>query len=205
MKRVLFFAVPVIMLSVVLLAWKKTPAPAPTAEGIHWITSIDELQAKMRANPKKVYWDIYTDWCGWCKKMDATTFQNPDLIKYMNNNFYAVRFNAETQEVIHFQGKDYSFNPQFKANTLAVELMKGGQMSYPTAIFMMENFQNPNPIPGYRTVPELETMLTYFGDNAFKHKAWDAYQKEYKPMWDHGAAQDMTAPPHASPESPMGH
>ena len=195
MKRVLLFAVPVVMLSVALLAWKKTPPPpsAPTEE-IHWITSFDELQAKMQANPKKVYVDIYTDWCGWCKKMDASTFQNPALIKYMNNNFYAVRFNAETQQVIHFQGKEYTFNPQFKMNTLAAELMKGTP-SFPTAIFMMENFQNPNPIPGYRTVPELETMLTYFGDNAFRHQSWDAYQKTYKPSWDHGAAPDMTPPP----------
>ena len=181
------------MISTVLLAWKKTP-PAPVApkEEIHWITSIDELQAKMQANPKKVYIDMYTDWCGWCKKMDATTFQNPDLIKYINNNFYAVRFNAESKDVIHFQGKEYSFNPQFKANTLAVELMKGS-MSYPTAVIMMENFANPQAIPGYMTVPQLETILSYLGDNMYKHQAWDAYQKEYKPKWEHGTP-DMTPP-----------
>ena len=147
----------------------------------------------MQASPRKVYIDMYTDWCGWCKKMDATTFQNPDLIKYMNNNFYAVRFNAESKDVIHFQGKEYTFNPQFKANTLAVELMKGN-LSYPTAIIMMENFANPQAVPGYMTVPQLETILSYLGDGMYKHKAWDAYQKEYKPRWDRGAAVDMTPP-----------
>ena len=137
--------------------------------------------------------DVYTDWCGWCKKMEATTFQNPDLIKYMNNNFYAVRLNAERKDTIHFQGKDYFFNPQFKANTFAVELMKG-QMSYPTSIIMMENFQNPMPVPGYMDVNQLETILSYIGDNAYKHQAWDAYQKSYVPRWNHGAAPDMTPP-----------
>ncbi len=168
---------------------------------IHWITSIDELQAKMQQSPKKVYIDMYTDWCGWCKKMDATTFQNPDLVKYMNNNFYAVRFNAETKDVIHFQGKDYKFDSAHRANMFAVEMMKG-QLTYPTAIFLMENFQNPNPIPGYRSVSELEVMITYFGDNAFRHKSWDAYQKEYQPRWEHGTPAEVTAPPHVSPESP---
>ena len=203
MKRVLLFAIPAVMLTVALLAWKKTPPPAAPAEGIHWITSIDELQAKMQANPKKVYMDVYTDWCGWCKKMDATTFQNPDLIRYMNNNFYAVRFNAETKDVIHFKGKEYTFNPQFKANTFAVELMKG-QMSFPTAIIMMENFQDGGTqvIPGYMEVKQIEPLLTYFGDNVNKHQPWDAYLNSYKPKWDHGVPQDMTAPPHVSPESP---
>ncbi len=194
MKRVLLFVLGIFIMSPIM-AKKKTPTPAapkPAAE-IHWITSIDELQAKMQQNPKKVYMDVYTDWCGWCKKMEATTFQNPDLIKYMNNNFYAVRLNAERKDTIHFQGKDYYFNPQFKANTFAVELMKGS-MSYPTSILMMENFQNPMPVPGYMDVNQLETILSYIGDNAYKHQAWDAYQKTYVPRWNHGATNDMTPP-----------
>lgn len=200
MKRFLLFALGIFIMSPII-AKKKTPAaPKPAAE-IHWITSIDELQAKMQQNPKKVYMDVYTDWCGWCKKMDATTFQNPDLIKYMNNNFYAVRLNAERKDTIHFQGKDYFFNPQFRANTFAVEFMKG-QMSYPTAIIMMENFQNPMPVAGYLDVNQLETILSYIGDNAYKHQSWDAYQKTYVPRWNHGANTEVTAPPHVSPESP---
>lgn len=109
MKRVLISAIALLLISPAFIAWKKNPSPAPEANEIHWITSIDELQAKMAQNPKKVYFDIYTGWCGWCKKMDATTFQNPALIKYMNANYYAVKLDAERQDVIHFQGKEYRF------------------------------------------------------------------------------------------------
>ena len=49
---------------------------------------------------------------------------------------------------------------------------------------------------------QIEPLLTYLGDNMYKHQPWDAYQKSYKTTWDHGAPQDMTAPPHVSPESP---
>src|ERR1035441_704797 len=99
MKKILIFAFALLIVSPVFIAWKKTPLPSPEANEIHWITSIDELQAKMQQNPKKVYIDMYTGWCGWCKKMDATTFSNPALIKYMNNNFYAVKLDAERQDV----------------------------------------------------------------------------------------------------------
>ena len=195
MKRVLLFVTGLALMAPVIMALRKTPPPPPPPEeGIHWIRSIDELQAKMQKEPKKVYIDFYTGWCGWCKKLDATTFMNPALIKYMNQNFYAVKFDAETQDVIHYQGKEYRFEPQYKANTFAVEMMKG-QMSYPTAVIMMENFQEPHqPIPGYMTVGQIEPVLTYFGDNAYRHQPWDAYQKTYKASWDHGVAPDMTPP-----------
>jgi thioredoxin-related protein len=197
MKRVLFFAVAMLVISPVLMAKKKMPPAKETGE-IHWITSIDELQAKMAKEPKKVYVDIYTGWCGWCKKMDASTFQNPDVIKYINLNFYAVRLDAERQDEIHFMGKEYHFDPQYKANTFAVELMLGankqGQMSYPTSVFMLENFQSPTPVPGYHDIKEMEVLLTFFGDNAYKHQQWPDYQKTYKASWDHGVAPDMTPP-----------
>ncbi len=193
MKRILLSAIAVIFISPAFIAWKKSPAPDPAANEIHWITSIDELQAKMQQNPKKVYFDIYTGWCGWCKKMDQTTFSNPALIKYMNTNFYAVKLDAERQDVIHFQGKEYHFEAQYKANTFAVELMKGS-MSYPTAVIMMENFQNPQVQAGYMDVNQLETILTYFGDNAYRHQNGADYQKTYKPRWATGQAADMSAP-----------
>ena len=196
MKRVLLFAVAMLAISPVMMAKKKV-APEPpkeTTNEIHWITSIDELQQKMKENPKKVIIDMYTGWCGWCKKMDAATYTNPALIKYVNNNFYAVKLDAERQDTIHFQGKDYYFAPQYKANGLAIELLHG-QMSYPTTVFMLENFQSPTPIPGYRDVKEMELFLTYFGDNAYRHQKFEDYSKSHSCAWDNGAKPDMTPPP----------
>jgi thioredoxin-related protein len=69
-----------------------------------------------------------------------------------------------------------------------------GSMSYPTAVIMMENFQNPQVQAGYMDVNQLETILTYFGDNAFKHQSGTDYQKTYKPRWANGQVADMTPP-----------
>ena len=172
----------------------KTEVAAPKeADGIHWLT-LTEVQQKMKERPKKVFIDFYTGWCGWCKRMEATTFTNPALIKYMNNNFYALRFDAESKESFQFMGKEYHFEPQYKANTFAVELLKG-QMGYPTSVFMMENFQNPTPIPGYHPVKEMEMFLLYYGDNVCMHQGMGEYQKTFVSAWDKGNTPDASQQP----------
>ena len=59
--------------------------------------------------------DVYTDWCGWCKRMDATTFENPAIAKYMSENFYCVKFNAESQKEVTFKGQKYGTEGRYSA------------------------------------------------------------------------------------------
>lgn len=200
MRKLLFVALLTLATGSAILAKdpgaKGTTAPA---EEIHWLTSVEELQMKMAQQPKKVIVDMYTGWCGWCKKMDADTYTNPSVVKYINNNYYALKLDAERKDTINFQGKQYFFAPQYRANGFALELLKdylakGGQLMYPQTVIMMENFQNPNPIAGYLSVEQLEPVLTYFGDNAFRRQSWDQYSKTYKPRWG-GSAAASTPPP----------
>lgn len=190
MKRVLMLLLVFITCGATLVMAddKKKKTSAKTAEAaiddsteVHWVT-LDELQVRMKKEPRKVFMDVYTDWCGWCKKMEATTFKNKDLVRYMNHNFYAVRLNAEQRDSIRFVGKTYGFVPDYKANMFAVELLRG-QMSYPTSIIMEENYQNPQPIPGYQTVNTMEMILKFFAENAYKSKSWDDFQKDFKSSW----------------------
>lgn len=194
MKRLLLLAMAVLAISPAMMA-KKEPKVAPQpAEEIHWITSVDELQMKMQQAPRKVIVDMYTGWCGWCKKMDASTYTNSSLVKYINNNFYALKFDAERRDTIRFQGKEYYFAPQYKANGFAIELMKG-QMVYPTTILMMENFQQPQTIGNYMDVKQLEAALTYFGDNMYRRRTWADYSANYVSRWDNGTTPTTQTPP----------
>jgi thioredoxin-related protein len=176
MKRIMLVALAIIAFSPLMPV-----AAQDDSTEIHWI-SIDEVQAKMREQPRKVYMDMYTDWCGWCKKMEATTFQNPNVIKYMNQKYYCVKFNAERKDTIRFMGKYYYFDPNVKANNLASELMHG-QMSYPTSILMEERFQNASPVPGYQDVKTMEMILKYFGENIYKTQKWEDYSKDFIQYW----------------------
>lgn len=63
--------------------------PSPHHGPITWM-SFEEAVAKSQKEPRKMFIDVYTDWCGWCKRMDATTFQDSIVAKYMGEKFYAV-------------------------------------------------------------------------------------------------------------------
>ena len=139
---------------------------------IKWYT-IEEVQELNTDNPKKVFIDVYTDWCGWCKKMDATTFQDPKIVKILNEDFYAVKLDGEGQEIINFKNKDYKFIPQGRKgyHELAATLMNG-KLSYPTTVYLDEKLNMLQPIPGYMKVEDLEPILIYLGQDYYKNVSW---------------------------------
>src|SRR5215510_7762864 len=75
------------------------------SDEIKWMSFQDAVE-KNKTEPKKMFIDVYTGWCGWCKRMDATTFKDPTVVNYMNKYFRAVKLDAETKDTIHFQGHD---------------------------------------------------------------------------------------------------
>ncbi|MBS1588574.1 MAG: DUF255 domain-containing protein [Bacteroidetes bacterium] len=168
----------------------KTTQTTDDSTAIHWLT-IDEVQVAMNKQAKKVYMDVYTDWCGWCKVMEKKTFSNKDVIKYMNKNFYAVKFNAERQDTVMFMGKMFPFSPSQRANQLAVDLMNG-RMSYPTSVILEENFQNPVSIPGYLDVVMMEKVLKYLGENIYKTVQFPEYEKGFVPTWSNSNTETPT-------------
>lgn len=105
--------------------------------------------------PKKIFVDVYTDWCGWCKRMDATTFTDEAVIDYVNEHFYAVKLNAESKENISLKGM----------NTNGIELARSFRVSaYPTIVFIDETFQRVTPVPGYRKAEEFRDILKQFNE-----------------------------------------
>ena len=64
---------------------------------IKWLT-LEEAYKLNQKNPKKIFVDVYTNWCGWCKRMDRDTFQDAKVAEFVNENFYAVKLNAESQD-----------------------------------------------------------------------------------------------------------
>ncbi len=164
---------------------KKDPVPQKTETAeeekpkIKWLT-IEEAAEKMKTEKRKIFVDVYTDWCGWCKRMDAESFADKRVAKYINQNFYAVKFDAEYRKDIVFNGKTYKFKEVGSRgyHELASEWLNG-RLSYPTTVYLDEEQSTIQSLPGYLDAEKLEMILTYFGSNSHKKTPWETYEKNF--------------------------
>ncbi len=182
---------------------QSAPAPQPqVVEKIQWHTFQEAVELSKK-DKKKIFIDVFTDWCGWCKVMDRNTFPNPVISKYMNKHFYAVKLNAEMKDSILFNNHLFvNSAPNTKGSThqLASSLLNN-QMSYPTTVYLDENFSMLTQVPGYRKPEELEPILKFFGEDAFKTVKWEDYSKTFKGE----VVPAPPAPPAGLPGMPMTH
>lgn len=153
-----------------------------SAQEVNWLSWNEATAlAATDKNPKKIFVDVYTDWCGWCKKMDKDTFQNAEVAAYMSNNFYMVKLDGEGKEPIDFKGKTYKYVPSGKRgyHEFAAALMQG-RLSYPTVVFMDAQFNMLSPVPGYQKPDPFLNIARYFGDNIYLEKDWKTYSGNVK-------------------------
>ena len=174
MREVLYFG-PMKKLALIVVVLFTTLALAQ--EKIQWMSIEDAYELTLtEENPKKIFIDVYTDWCGWCKRMDKATFQNEEVATYMNEHYYNVKFDAEQKESVEILGNTFKFVPQGNRgyHELAAALLNG-KMSYPTVVFLNRKFEMLSPVPGYQESLAFMNIAKYFGDNIYLETSWQDY------------------------------
>lgn len=161
MKRNIVFGL-LLVTSITLLGFSiySTSAKEPIkTDAIDWIT-FEEAIAKQKNNPRKIFIDFYTDWCGWCKVMDSKTFNQPEVIEHINTNYYAVKFDAEQKEKIVFNGKSYAYVKAGRrgVHELAYKYLKP-RLSYPAYVVLDENQQPLKRLSGFMPPAKLLNQL----------------------------------------------
>ncbi|MEL6810439.1 MAG: thioredoxin family protein [Bacteroidota bacterium] len=158
-----------------------------TAQKINWMT-MDEALAAQEKTPKKIFMDVYTVWCGPCKMMDRDTFSDKNVIEFINENYYAVKFNAEGPEEITYQGFTYT-NPNYqpaRKGRNAVHFFADALklQGYPSIVFFEEDGKLIQALVGYRNPKEIEIYLKMIANDDYKElttvEAWESYQENFK-------------------------
>ncbi|MCD6660538.1 MAG: DUF255 domain-containing protein [Lentimicrobium sp.] len=165
------------------LKGQTTAATSKKTDGIRWM-SFEEAIALNKKKPKMIFIDFYTDWCGWCKKMDAETFADKEIISYINKKYYAVKFNAEQTEPVIFKDQEFvNPNPGKARSThkLTLALLKNEKL-YPSYVILDKNSDWTYKLKGYKSATDLLPILRYYGDEEYKTLTWGEYlQKKQQP------------------------
>lgn len=159
-------------------------------EKIEWMTLNEALEAQ-KEQPKNILMDAYTTWCGPCKMLDKNTFNDPRVAKYINKNFYPVKFNAEGQEEITYKEETYSnpgYNEELTGRNSPHQFVRALQITgYPSIVFFDEKGEVIAPLTGYRTPEQIEIYLAVFAKDDYKsltsEKAWDTYKENFEPTF----------------------
>ena len=165
---------------IILLLMTTERAKGQETAVVQWMT-FEEAVEKSKTEKRKIFIDVYTDWCGWCKVMDKKTFSAPAVAKMLNEQFYPVKFNAEQREDVIFNGTTFKFIEYGSRGThqLAAALLNN-KLSYPTVVFLDEDFKMLLPLPGYREAPEFHKIAQFIGENHYKTQKMEDWETKYQ-------------------------
>ena len=146
---------------------------------VKWLT-FKEAQEKNKTLPKPFIIDVYTDWCGWCKHMMRTTYSNPALAQYINTNFYPVKFNAETRDTIEYNGEKFTPSSTLPkaVHNLALKFL-GNKQSYPSTIFVGNNYGFNLLTQGYLDEKKISPLLVFMVENVYQTSPYEIFEEQF--------------------------
>lgn len=111
------------------------------ADAVKWQTDYNAALALAKKEKKIVMVDVYTDWCGWCKRLDKDVYANPDIQTKLSKSFVSVKVNPEKSR----QGMELARN--------------FGTRGYPHIVFLDGEGKKIGEIGGYLPVDQFGKQL----------------------------------------------
>ncbi|WP_375583011.1 thioredoxin family protein [Cyclobacterium xiamenense] len=154
MKRFLFLVI-FSLLSSILTAQEEPNS--------YWL-DFAQLQDSLEQHPKPVLLYFQTDWCTYCRKMEAEVFSKPKISTLLSENYYAVKFNAEYPDEVILGGQVFTNDQLHTSRTPLHELTRlfnGGDSTFapPLILVFDDAFVLKSRVNAYMDSANLEEML----------------------------------------------
>jgi thioredoxin-related protein len=127
--------------------------------------------AEAKKTNKKILIDVYTDWCGWCKRMDSQTYADKQVAKYLGERYVLVKLNAESAKKIFYNDKQYT-EREFSAAF--------GITGYPATLFLKSNGEAITIYPGFADAKRFMDVASFIAEDHYLTKKFDEYVSSKK-------------------------
>lgn len=129
--------------------------------------------AESRRAGKPTLVNVVTEWCGWCKRMDKTTYADPAVRDYVVRSFIPARIDAENDRLrVRYEGEVRShrqFADDFRISR------------YPTTLFLAADGSLITQLPGYVKPATFLSVLHYVAEGHYKTRTYDEYARDSDP------------------------
>ena len=127
-----------------------------SSEEIKWV-DFNKGYDLAKKKKKIMLVDVYTDWCGWCKRMDRDAYAISSVSEVVNKDFIAVKFDPEIQGVVYnYEGKNYT------GEQLAGVISNYTITGYPTTVFIYPKNKKSEVVIGYKNAEQLLPVLANY-------------------------------------------
>ena len=153
-------------------------AQAPVAElskelapQIEWPAFNDAFEAA-KESKKIVLIDVWSSTCSWCRKQQTEVYTQPDLQKFLFENFELGRLNLDvTDDTLSFRG--YTLSSQMLAGGL-------GATGTPTTVFMETDGGYITRLQGFHAYQDFFDVLRFIGTESFRDMSFEEFMAEKK-------------------------
>ena len=140
MKNIIFFAF--VLLTFITFSQK---------EELTWHSDLQKaISLSQKEKKPMLLFFTGSDWCGWCKKMDKTTFQDEKVMKILQEEYYTVKVDFDNKNKMNYQGQQYTGKELAK---------KFGIEGLPTLVVIAPDFSKSEAIIGYKNPKQFINAL----------------------------------------------
>ena len=166
-RTAILFPIATIGFLLISAGWTGRSSAAGDESELQW-RSYSEALREAKISRKKILVDVYTNWCGWCKKMDRDVYGDKSVANLLSEHFELVKLNAESATTHEVDGStltEKSISQRF------------GVTGYPTTVFLTDAGEGITTIPGYIPKDSFLDILEYIHTEAYKSTSWKDFQK----------------------------
>ena len=152
-----------------------------TREAISWM-SWDQAMLAREDAPRKLLVVIVEDDNLECDRLIHGVLEDPGIADYLNEKFYPVKLDLTHSGPLTYRSntlKTLKINSS-SVHELARELTKGS-MEAPTSVFLNNDLDILQPLPGIQDRQLFQAIMTYYGDDHYRNTPWSMYKESFSP------------------------